>query len=240
MADPARRGAAQDVRTSAVPSGLVYSAEWLGDFGEDEPHLGVIRALSQVKAFRTPRFPAHVGDEVVIDGLEGAPVQPGDELQAFRTLRKERDLGWVQEPTGVLTVTGVEGSTMTARVGHIFGPLDSGDLVRILPQNLPGEGSQVVPVTSNLTGTIIGFPRALVIRGTGTRVFLDVGAEEGVVIGDIFRAYIGEPGPDLESGAARLQVVLVDGNRSTARIVDLKRTDLAAGDLVRLIAKIDS
>jgi hypothetical protein len=230
--------APQAVVARAVPAGLVYSAEWLSEWRGEEPHLGTIRSLSEVKAQRTPRFPAQVGEEVVIRVEDGVSATVGERLQAFRTLRRERALGTVYQPTGVLTVTGSEGSDIRARVNRIFGPVEGGDLVRYLPGDLPGEGSTPVPVESNVTAQVVGFPRDLDLPQFGSRVFLDVGAPEGIVIGDIFTVPAGSSTQDPGMESARLQVVLVQGGRSTATIIDLRRADLAVGDRSRLIAKM--
>jgi len=224
--------------TLAVPPGLVHSAEWLGPWRGVEPHLGAIRRISETKAQRTPRFPARIGEEVVIRVAGGAAMALGDSLQAFRALRRERGLGTVYQPSGVLTVSGAEGSEVRARVERVFGPMEEGDLVRPLPETVMEVGREPVPVESNVTATLLGFPRARVLPQLQSRVFLDVGTLEGVVIGDVFSVGVGESASGSTGELARLQVVLVQGEGSTAAIVEITNPDLAAGQRARLIAKM--
>jgi hypothetical protein len=89
-----------------------------------------------------------------------------------------------------------------------------------------------------VTGTILGFAEERPFQAYGARVFLDVGVEGGVTVGDIFRAYVEEPGPYFGTKAAELQVVLVEENRVTARIIGITHPGLDRGRLLRLVAKI--
>jgi hypothetical protein len=174
---------------------------------------------------------------VIATGKE-VRLQIGDLLQSFRTIREERKLGAVRRPTGILVVTAVNDAGIVATVSSEFDRIQFGDRVRLAPDFEPRPGVFPLPVESNVTGTILAFPEERPIHGYGAHAFLDVGVNEGVVVGDIFRAYVDQAGPSFGMEAATLQVVLVEGDRSTARVIGVIHPSLDPGDRLRLIAKM--
>ena len=58
------------------------------------------------------------------------------------------------------------------------------------------------------------------------------------MIGDLFRAHVEEAGPAFGMETARLQVVLVQGDEITARVVGMTRPGLGVGDRLRLTGKM--
>jgi len=226
------------VSRAAVPLGLVYASGWLVERGEVMDAIGTLAGFSQVHAERTPMGPARVGERLQIATKEGARLRVGDLLQSFRPVREEWGLGTVISPTGILAVTVVSESGIIAMVSLAFDRIQVGDRVKLAPDYTPRPGVFPLPVESNVTATILGFPRERQVQSFGASAFLDVGEPEGISIGDIFRADVNQPGPFFGMEAARLQVVLVDGNRSTARIIGMRHAGLGSGDLLRLIQKM--
>ncbi len=229
---------AEVVTLFAVPRGLVYSAEWLEEPGAEGKHIGTLVGYSPLHGDRAPQRPARGGERVVIATGREVRLQVGDLLQSFRTIREERKLGAVRRPTGILVVTAVNEAGIVAMVSSAFDRIQVGDGVRLAPDFEPRSGFFPLPVESNVTGTILAFPKERPIQGYGANAFLDLGVNEGVVIGDIFRAYVDQPGPSFGMEVATLQVVLVEGNRSTARVIGVKLPILDSGDRLRLIAKM--
>ncbi len=226
------------VSTAAVSLGLVYASEWLVEQGGEIGFIGTLAGFSRVNAEPTAQGPARAGEWVQVATNEGVNLRVGDLLQSFRSAREERGFGNVLSPTGILIVTGVSGSGSIAMVSSELDRIHVGDWVRPAPYHdaLP----DVFPhwVESDVTATILGFPEERQIQSYGASVFLDVGEAEGISIGDIFEASVTQPGPQFGVEAAWLQVVLVDGDRSTARIISLKYPILGSGDVIRLIQKM--
>lgn len=223
---------------AAVPLGLVYASDWLVDWGGEVGFIGTLSDFSHVHANRSPQGPARWGERVMIALEEGASFQVGDLLQSFRTVREDREMGTVQRPTGVLVVTGTDEAGIVARVSSELGRIQVGDRVRRVPDYTPRSGVLPSPVESNVTATLLGFSEERPVYGIGANGFLDVGADEGIAIGDIFRADVGQAGPSFGLESSRLQVVLVEGQRSTVRVIGVRHPDLAEGRRVQLIAKM--
>ena len=226
------------VSTAAVPFGLVYASEWLVEQGGEIGFIGTLAGFSRVHVERTPQGPARAGERVQIATNEGVNLRVGDLLQSFRSRREERGFGNVLRPTGILTVTAVSESGFIAMVASELERIQVGDWVRLAPDHTARPGVFPLPVESDLTATILGFPEERQVQSYGASVFLDVGEAEGISIGDIFEASVTQPGPQFGVEAAWLQVVLVDGNRSTARIISLRYPILGSGDVIRLIQKM--
>jgi LysM repeat protein len=238
LADPWGRAGREAVTTSAVPLGLAYAAEWLEPPDAETFFTGTLGAFSVLHGDRFPRGPVRVKESVVITPEEGVSLYVGDLLQSFRTLREEKDLGTVQRPTGILVVTEVANGEVVATVSAEFDRILLEDRVRPVPRYVAPPGVYPVPVESNVTAMVLGFPEERTLQGLGARVFLYVGADEGIRIGDVFRAHVSRPGPEFGMRAARLQLVAGNGNYFTARIIGITRPGIATGDFVRLVEKM--
>jgi len=222
----------------SVPMGLVYAAEWLEDVAGEPQAVGVLSAFAHGVGERPTRDRALMYEKLEIHPVEGARLQVGDVLQSFEVLRRHEGLGTVMRPTGILTVTAVEGGVPVAMVSAEFHRLRLGSRVRMAPDYDLRPTARAVPVESNVTGTLLGFPEDRALLGFGAAAFLDVGEEEGVVVGDefgVFRA-VAEGHDSVE--AARLQVILVHGGTSTVRVVGLTEPWLSPGTPVRLVGKM--
>jgi hypothetical protein len=235
---PQERASQHAVTTSAVPVGFVYGAEWLVLPGSEVNFIGAVSEFPQDRPFENPRNPYGIGGRIPIQLQEGLVVRAGDLLQTFRTVRAERRFGSVQRPTGILFVTRAEGGEVQATVSAELDRISSGDMIRFAPEHLPVPGVFPTPVESDVTAEIIGFPEDRPLKVLGSRVFLAVGAKDGVVIGDVFRAVKEEPGPEFGMESARLQIILVDEHISTARIVSIRIPGLQEGDTLRLVEKM--
>jgi hypothetical protein len=127
---------------------------------------------------------------------------------------------------------------VVATVSAEFDRLQIGQKVRLTPAFNLTKGREAQDVESNLWATILGFNEDLVLHGFGAIVFLDVGEDQGVTIGDEFMAYVNqEDGWDGEE-AVRLQVVLVDGPVASARAITVNEPNLKPGTQVLLVRKM--
>ncbi|MFC1662222.1 LysM peptidoglycan-binding domain-containing protein [Gemmatimonadota bacterium] len=222
----------------AVPRGMVYAVEWLIGY-EDEPvAIGTLANLSGPQGDRDIRERARPYERVQIALLPGVQLQVGDLLQSFRVTQEDENLGRVVQPTGVLVVTSVESGGVVAAVSAEFHRLNLGDQVGLAPDFGLSRGVKAQPVTSNLTATVQGFARDRSVWGFGDIAFLDVGEAEGVTIGDEFMALMNAgDGWEGEEGA-RLQVLRVQGPRSSARVIVQNDVILQPGLEVRLVKKM--
>ena len=141
-------------------------------------------------------------------------------------------------PTGILTVTAVEESGLVALLSAEFDQVKLGQRVRFAPDYDLEPGVFPQSVQSSLSGTILGFADERAMQGMGAEAFLDLGAQDGVAIGDEFGAYVNPAGSSPAREAAVLQVILVQEHTSTARIMSLTRPGLSRGDQVLLVGKM--
>lgn len=238
LARPGDPGGNDAVTTSAVPLGLVYSAEWLDLPGMETQGSGIVAGFSLVHTVRAPEGPIRMGERVVLDAREGNSFQVGDLLQSYRIGREDRRMGSVNQPSGVLVVTQAGPEEVVATVSSEFDRIWIGDMVRPVPDHTALPGIYPTPIESHVTATVLGFPEDRPLQGFGARVFLDLGTGAGLGIGDVFRASVAEPGPGFGLESALIQVILVGADRSTGRIVSMKNPGLAVGNRLRLVAKI--
>jgi LysM repeat protein len=226
-----------DSDLAPVPGGLVLGADWLEREGTEPAALGSLVGYSEGQGWRSLGSGAHVHDRVRIQVEGSEQLRVGDLLQSFRVDREEEGLGTVVRPTGLLSVTGL-GDGVEAEVTAQFGRVRMGDKVRLAPPYGLWAGARAVPVSSNVTASLMGFAVDRVMQGIGALAFLDVGEDEGISIGDEFRAFETRPGASFGMESATLQVVLVHGDVSTARVIKLKRGTLDTGDRLRLVKKM--
>jgi hypothetical protein len=222
----------------AVPRGLVYSTPWLEEWEAEVAGIGTVARFSAVDMDATPRDRAHYYERLQVELDEGVRLQKGDLLQVFEIVTSEEGFGQVVQPTGVLAVTGVEESGVVAMVSAEFGRVRLGQRLRLAPAYDLRPGDSARTVESDLSATLLGFNMARMVYGIGSVAFLDVGEVEGVRPGDEFSAFVNQGDGWTGEEAARLQVVVVNGPVSSARIVMVKDPVLRAGSQVRLAKKM--
>jgi hypothetical protein len=222
----------------AVPRGLAYAAEWLIGYEEDPVSVGTLTRLSGPEESEGLRELARPFERVQIEVDPGIELRVGDLLQSFRAGRLDEELGKVVEPTGVLVVLSVEEGGVVAAVSAEFQRLTLGDRVGLVPPYGLLPGVQAQPVTSNLMATIKGFSQVRSVYSFGDVAFLDVGEDEGVTLGDEFMALMNSGEGWTGEEGARLQVVRVDGNGSSARVIVQNDLILEPGVELRLVKKM--
>jgi hypothetical protein len=227
------------VREYAVPHGLVYGAEWIEPTGAVRPQEGILTAILGEGRVGSGSDVVRKGTLVSISPAPGVVLRVGDLLQVFRRQWSDRRVGTSYKPSGVLVVTEVVGEGVSARVSSQFERIHVGDLVRRAPEYDPTPSVFPTPARSQVTAVILGFPEERPFYGVGSRVFLDLGAETEVSIGDVFRADVTASDQDLGSEKARLQIVRVYGLRATARIIKISNPNLTVGDILRLVEEMD-
>lgn len=162
-------------------------------------------------------------NDIVVIQLEGLSIRPGDRLRGIRWHGGVRGLE-IAESMALLEVTEADEEWARARVTEIFGGFSTEDPV------IPAETYSVpetlgqAPVEDGMHVELIAAEVDQVLLSQGDMVFLDAGADEGVMIGDEFAVFDRRDGADarLQDRLATVRVVRVEATTSTARIVNLK------------------
>lgn len=221
-----------------VPRAAVMSAPWLEAEEGEPPHAGTILGFSEGTEGRAYRETAHPYERLQVTLNEGVTPRIGDELQTFRLTRRDKGVGKVATPTGIVMVTRIEGDGAVTVVTDEYDRMRLGDYVRRAPRFDLVEGDYAEEVSSDLTATILGFGELHQIQGLGHIAFLDVGESEGIEIGDEFIVVVNAgDGWSGEMGGT-LQVVLVQGENCSARVKDLTGPVFETGTTVSLARKM--
>ncbi|MGD8362768.1 MAG: hypothetical protein PVJ04_15180, partial [Gemmatimonadota bacterium] len=222
----------------AVPRGLVYSTPWLEEWEAEVAGIATVARFSAVDMDATPRDRAHFFEHLQVDLDEGVRLQVGDLLQSYTISRSVEGLGQVVSPTGILAVTAVEAGGVVAMLSAEFDRVRLGQRLRMAPPYDIQMGDSARAVESALAATLVGFAKDQMIYGIGAVAFLDVGEAEGVRPGDEFSAFVNQGNGWSGEEAARLQVVVVNGDVSSARIVTVGDPVLREGIRVHLVKKM--
>jgi len=145
-------------------------------------------------------------------------------------------LGSIIRPTGVVSVTRVDGGITEGVVLQLFERVLPGDFTRAAPAfNLqPGQYPDVV---SDRTGaTILEFGSSHALNSLGDVAILDRGGEQDVEIGDEYVAFQGDG--STEDVVGRLRVVATESQTASARIVSVEGPVFKTGIAVHLDRKM--
>ena len=240
--DPTADGGSLMAATSreylAVSRASVMSAPWL-EAEEGEPfHVGIVTGFAGSSEGRAYRETARPYERLQATLYENYSPRVGDELQTFRLTRREKGVGLVATPTGILMVTRIEGDGAIVVVTDAYDRIRLDDYIRPAPRFDLVVGDYAEEVSSDLTATILGFGGLHQLQSLGHIAFLDVGEAEGIQVGDEFIAMVNEgDGWSGEMGGT-LQVVLVQGDHCSARVKDLTGPVFETGVTVSLSGKM--
>jgi hypothetical protein len=132
----------------------------------------------------------------------------------------------------------------SARAGvvQLYGDYQAGDpVVAVAPYALD---PRLAPEPTDLaiTGRVVAFAVEQVLLGPGESVFLDVGGDEGVALGDEFAVLSSHEGdavePDATDALAILRVTRVTDATSTARVTSVRDPGTRPGDPVLLVRRL--
>lgn len=214
----------------AVDVDQVYSAPYLGPLMGAPEHTGTLRGF----AFEDKRGNTfRQFDQVIFD--TDAPVRVGDQLRTFRVTQTIPQVGQVVTPTGVLTVTAVGDTTAVAVVSNEYLLMQPGDLVGALPAYAITVGERAEDVSGGSEAMIMGAAGPQQLNDLGHHLFLDLGTDHGISVGDEFVLYSDAVTSDVRG---RLQVVGVMPTSSTARISAMSDDIFHQGVIVRLVRQM--
>jgi hypothetical protein len=213
-----------------VATDAAYSAPWLiglGDAPESDGHItGFARRGVRSSSIRNY-------DQITVE--MPTPARVGAYLQLFRVDRTIEDVGHVVRPTGVAQVSTIGDGEVVATVVKQYHRILGGDLVGPLPSYTPEAGNYAEPVSGGSEAMIMGFAGNQVLTDIGHVAFLDLGSDDGLVIGDEFVLY-GDAIPTAREGA--LQVIGVTETGAAARVLSMSDNVFRQGVVVRLAKKM--
>jgi hypothetical protein len=210
----------------AVDVDQVYSAPWLVRLDEEPAQVGSVVGFAH-ESDRGSTLRQFHQIRLVTD----APLRVGARLRTFRETRVVPDVGRVLTPTGVVSITALADSGAIAVVTEEYGRIQPGDLVGELPGYSIEVGQQAQPVEGGSEAMIMGFANSAVLRDIGQNVFLDLGSDDGIGVGDEFVLFSDAVATEARG---RLQVVGVTPMSATARIMGMSDNVFRQGVIVRL------
>jgi hypothetical protein len=231
-----------ETRPAVVSVSDFFQASLLVDPGEYGPMGRTARVIEENPLDLNLPPSARLHQDVIVQ-LSGLQAKPGDLLQTVRWGRGIGPFGSVLESKALLLVTRTVADSARARVVDVYGDYAVGDPVMVAadffldPELEPAETDDV------LNGKIIAFAMEnQVVLDLYDEVFLDLGRQEGVQIGDEFLVFSHlEPSPALaepEDALCVLRVVRVTGGTSTAVVRKVRDPGTREGDPVRLSRRL--
>jgi LysM repeat protein len=175
---------------------------------------------------------------------EGASYAAGDTLVAVD--RREGPVGYgeIIAPTGLIRITGMNGSQAVGEVVAVYGTIREGQSV--LPAEKftdPGE-VQYQSVSDGLEGRVLIARDHRELRLPQQVLFLDIGKQDGVALGDRFEARRA-PGPQRRAAAdaidevmATMEVTHVSERSATVKVRNVVSPDIPSGTKVKLVGKL--
>ena len=222
-----------DLQFLAVPRDLVYSAPRLiGLLGDPESE-GTIEGFAGASA--TPGGTVRSYDRIILD-ITGAVPQVGDRYQLFRVSRLIEDVGQVVVPTGIVTVTDASTDGIVAIVDKEYALISVGDFIGPLPTYNLVLGQYAQEDDDGSAAMVMGFAHGSALHDLNDIAFLDLGATDGIVVGDEFNLLNLTAGARLVDGT--VQVVGVSSKTSAVRITNMNDAVFREGVVVRLSKKM--
>lgn len=184
-------------------------------------------------------------DVVVLD-LGTISVQPGDSVQAVRLGNPMRAVdgtpfGRILHSMAILTISEVDGDSARAEVIQLYGAFQVGDFIMPI-QPFDGVGIGAEPVEDGVTGRLIGLEHEQPLIGPDDPLFLDVGLDDGVQVGDEFAVFAKT---ERSAEAARyddrlltLRAIRVVPSTTSAIVVEVRDVGASPGDFVRLVGRL--
>ncbi len=156
----------------------------------------------------------------------------GDRLAAMRQGARafhpwqKNVLGRALITLGVLEVTEVREKTVRARIVYSCEAMSVGDRVGPLLLAPFPEGKIAQPTPLQVEGYIVSNPRTLQLLGLQHAVYLDVGRDKGIGLGDVFAIY--RPSPPAANPATGQVVPILPERLGEATVIRLTNTSSTA------------
>ena len=213
--DAVQTRAAAEARYVAVAEQASWSAPFLLERADVEM-VGRVVGWHGPESLRSGQTTAQPFDRLELETPEPLPVG-----SSWLTVRREfrEGLGEIVIPTSMLTITQSEAGASVGLVEIAFDRTTTGNELVALPEYRAVPGARAAETMDGVRANALGYRYDATIHGPGDIVFLDVGADEGVRIGDEFTVIFAETG-ERTRGVA--QVLRVDATGSSARITGMR------------------
>jgi len=181
--------------------------------------------------------------QVGIRAPEGATYAAGDSLLVVQLGDEYRGFGMAVVPTALVRVTGRAENQFLGEVVAIYGPVRAGQFVIPAERFSPGGESRAVAVSDGVRGGVIGGRELRELKHPQNVLFIDVGREQGVAVGDLFEVRR-EPGPrpgaadNIEETMAAGQIVRVGDRSATLLLLNIMSPDIPPGTPVLQVARL--
>lgn len=201
---------------------------------------------------------------VYIDAGRNDNVKVGDKYAIFRYdhavkhPRTGKSLGRLVDVLGVLQVKEVQDRTATAQVVASAATIKVGDRIKPYEEIIIPMDVSPLPTSESVNGYIVERKDpTLEVNTTFHTVYIDLGVANGLMPGDVFEIYHrdpatghkkpikatvperkGEPLPLPDEVVGKLQVLSVRNTTATAFLSSSETANIAVGDPIRLIKKV--
>lgn len=208
--------------------------------GELGPEAATVRVMEENPLdLRLPTGARRHTDVVLALGVLRPEV--GDSLKAIRHERTE-GVYEVVVPKALVQVRRLWADSARATVVQVYGDYAVGDPLIGTSSFTLDPAARPLPAETEIEGRVLALQVPQVLLGPGEMVFLDVGGDAGVRLGDDFAVFsrtereATDGGPD--DALAVLRIVHVTPTTSTARVTDVRDPGTRLGDPVRLIRRL--
>jgi murein DD-endopeptidase MepM/ murein hydrolase activator NlpD len=221
----------------AVPEGIFHSASWIVPPGESLDAVGVVVGLAGDGPERPDRNTILPVDEVLVTLVDGRTLSPGDRVQSVRVDRDRPGLGHVLVPTAVLEVVRLDPAGAVVRVERDIGKAQIDDLVYPMRSFPLTRGVHPAETDLRLEATVLGFEDRKELYLPGDRLYIDRGSRDGVGVGDEFAGVAGSGNGWEGRVFAHFQVVYVQEERATVRILRVTDPQLLRPGLPAMLVR---
>lgn len=227
----------------AVTRAEFYQAGFMTE-GKDQPYGKLLGPTAPTQVDASGTQAARIYTNVAIEPPAAGAYQVGDTVVAvWVDPRGFGGNGSIVVPVGLIRITDVSRPQALGTVVAQYNSIIPG--MKILPaekfSERPGVRSQ--PIADGVEGTIIAFRAKDVLRGIGDFLFVDKGSAAGMAVGDILEAHRTiEPRDKMPvvvpEVVARLQIVHVGENTSTARVIWVQYPDIPLETKWKTVGKL--
>lgn len=209
-----------------------YRSSFVADWSEVRPRGSTARLISENPLGLEIPPSVRLRNRVVLF-LNGLDVQPGDTLQAVRPGASVDDRRRIVHSLGLVEIENVRGDSARAVVIDVFGDYQEGHPVIPAESYTVADRRSLREAGGQLQGRVLGLAVDQALVSTGDHVYLTVGGDDGVAVGDEFAVYpSGVDNPDTAPFTDRLgtvRVVRVRPGSATARVVGTQDVGIEAG-----------
>ncbi|MBE0590830.1 MAG: hypothetical protein IH616_00345, partial [Gemmatimonadales bacterium] len=210
--------------------------------GQALPFAAVGGALDRPKLARVKESSfAGMFDHILIVPPVGAVYQVGDSLLLGALLRKVPSWGEILYPSGIARVSEIGADGVVAEVVAQYNRITDGQVALPL-EAFPDPGQVMpVPVQNGMMGSIIE-PRQLnPVPSQQQIVFIDLGRNAGVQVGDVFTVLKASDEQGVApQPVAYARIVHVRDQSATGMLINIMGLGIEAGAPVQLIEKMPS